>query len=123
MGVKGIKVEGAWAAWADETELAIDNGKRTKLDKWMRSEWHRATARDRWTAGRKAKWLEWKRHRSPAALRGAGHQPDRGSLAQSKVWAKGHVPKESMDWVERHRSHDTETRAMLRGCCFGVWER
>ncbi len=50
MVVKGIEAEGASAAWADEIELAIDNAKRTKFDRWMRSEWHKAAARARWSA-------------------------------------------------------------------------
>ena len=106
------------ASWQGEIEEAIDNVKRTNLGRWMRREWHKAAARDRWTARRKAKWLEWKRDRSPETSRGA-----RGSVAQSMVWVKGHVPKEFLDWVERHWSHDGETRAVLSECCFEKWER
>ena len=53
-------IEGsAGTAWREETERAIDNVKRTKLDKWMRREWHKAAARDHWSEGRKVKWVEW----------------------------------------------------------------
>ena len=113
----------AGSAWADEIEQAIDNVKRTKLDKRMREEWHKAAARDRWTGRRKAKWMAWKRRRSRAVLRGAGHQPGHGSATPSKVWVKGHVPREFLDWVERHWSHDDGTRAVLCECCFEVWKR
>ena len=78
-----------------------------KLDKWMRREWQKTGARDYWSEGGK---VERK------------GQVSRGSVAQSKVWIKGHVPKEFLDWVERHWSHDDETRAMLSGSCFEVWE-
>ncbi|MBL7223577.1 MAG: hypothetical protein ISS72_06980 [Candidatus Brocadiae bacterium] len=111
------------SACQEEIEHAIDNVGRTKLDRWMRRQWHKAGARDRWSEGRKAKWVEWKRHPSSGVFRGGGHQPDRGSVAHSKVWVKGHVSCEFLDWAERYWSHDDETRAMLRGCCFEVWER
>ncbi len=45
------------ASWRDEIEHAIDNVKRSSLDKWMRKEWHMAGARDRGTEGRKARWV------------------------------------------------------------------
>ncbi|MFC1805385.1 hypothetical protein ACFL09_00195 [Planctomycetota bacterium] len=55
-----IERHAAVAGWKDEIERAIDNVKRTKLDKWMRKAWHKAGARERWTASRKAKWVEWR---------------------------------------------------------------
>ena len=86
----------------------------------MRRGWHKAGVRDRWPAGRKAKWLEWKKERSctPARVR-----PDRSRAMQSKVWVKGHVPSVFLDWVERYWNHDNGTRAVLGECCFEVWER
>ena len=63
MDMEGIEVRGASAAWVDEIEHAIDNVKRTNLDKWTRREWHKAGARDHWSEGRKAEWkgrrLDW----------------------------------------------------------------
>jgi hypothetical protein len=51
----------ARAAWAEEIEHAIDNVKRTKSDKWMRREWHKAAARERWSEGRKSERVQWER--------------------------------------------------------------
>ena len=123
MDVKGAAAEGARAAWRGEIEHAIDNVKRTKFDKWMRREWHKATARDRWSEGRRAKWVRWKEHHSPGVSQGAGHPSDRPRTTRSKVWVRGHVRRAFLDWVERHWSHGNETRAVLRGCCFEAWER
>ena len=123
MELKELAGKAMMAAWQDEIERAIDSAKRTKLDRRMRAEWHRARARDHWSERRKAKWMEWKREHS---AREAGHD-DHGSgparAAGPKVWIKGRVPKEFLDWIERHWSHDNETRAMLVECCFEVWER
>ena len=94
-----------------------------ELDRWMQKEWHEAGARDHWPEGRKAKWVEWKRRRSPGASQGAGQRPEHRRVTQPKVWVRGHVPKEFLDWVGRHWSHDDETRAILSGSCFEVWER
>jgi len=110
------------AVWADEIERAIDSIKRTKFDKWMRREWHKAAARERWSEGRKARWMEWKRRRSHGTSRDDPRQPDRAPVTQSKVWVRGHVPPEFLDWAERHWSHDNETKAMLSECCFEAWE-
>ena len=92
-----------------EVERAVGNVKRTNLDRWMRREWHRAGARGPWSEGRKARWVEWKRHR------GAGHWLARPRVTKSKVWVRGRVPPEFLDWVERYWSHDDEARAMLSG--------
>ena len=119
----GVEQHAAVAGWGDEIERAIDNVKRNKLDKWMRAKWHKAAARRCWSEGRKAKWTDWKGRRPREVSRNDRHQPDRGPVTLSKVWVKGHVPKEFLDWVERHWSHDDETRAVLTGCCFEVWER
>ena len=123
MDMRAVEVRGARAAWEDEIERAIDSVKRTNLRRWMRKEWHKAAARDHWSEGRKARWMEWKRDRSPEASRDPCHQSERPRVAQPKVWVKGHVPREFLDWVERHWSHGNETRAVLRGCCFEAWER
>ena len=123
MDMRGIRAEGARAAWADEIEHAIDRVKRTRLDKWMRREWHKAAARDRWTARRKARWAERKGRRSRGAAVDSSRRSDLVAVTQSRVWVKGHVPKEFMDWVERYWNHNDETGAMLSGCCFEVWER
>ncbi|MFC1805365.1 hypothetical protein ACFL09_00095 [Planctomycetota bacterium] len=111
------------AAWQSEIEKAIDNVKRNKLDKWMRREWHKAAARERWSADRKAKWAERKGRRPRGAAPDRARMPDRSRVTQPKVWVKGRVPKGFLDWVERHWSHDNETRAVLSECCFEVWER
>ncbi|MFC1806110.1 hypothetical protein ACFL09_03930 [Planctomycetota bacterium] len=107
------------ASWQSEIEKAIDNVKRDRLDKWMRAEWHKAKARDHWSERRKAKWVEW---RSKSA-----HEVTADDMcpltSQRKVWVRGRVPKEFLDWVERYWSHDDVTRAMLNECCFEVWER
>ena len=108
------------SACREEIETAIDRVKRTKLDRWMRKEWHKASARDQWSESRKAKWDDWREEHSctPARVRS-----DRSCAMQSKVWVKGRVPKEFLDWAERYWSHDDGTRVMLSGCCFEEWER
>ena len=113
----------ARAAWAEEIERAVDNVKRTESDKWMRREWHKADSRRQWSASRTAKWADWKRRRSQRETPDSSHQCDQPHVTRSKVWVRGHVPKEFLDWVERHWSHDNETNAMLSECCFEVWER
>ena len=123
MDVKELATKATTEPWQDEIEHAIDNVKRTESDRWMRREWHKASARGRWSEGRKAKWVESKRRRSTEAVGDDGHQLRRAQSSQPKVWVRGHVPKEFLDWVERYWSHDDETRAMLDGCCFEVWER
>ena len=115
--------QAARAAWAEEIDRAVENVKRTERDKWMRREWHKADSRRKWTADRKARWLDWRERRSSGATRVEVGQPERCSVTPAKVWVRGRVPKEFLDWVERHWSHDNETRAMLSGCCFEVWER
>lgn len=65
----------AKAAWAGEIEHAIDNVKRTKFDRWMRKEWHKADARSHWSEGRKIGWASWRRRRSRGGARNNTHQP------------------------------------------------
>ena len=113
----------ARAAWAEEIERAIDNLKRTEWDKWMRREWHKAASRRQWSADRRARWLEWREQHSRGGARVEVGQPERVSVTPAKVWVKGHVPREFLDWVERHWAHDSETKAMLNECCFEEWER
>ena len=74
----------------------------------MRREWHKAGARERWAADREAKWVEWKRRRYGEGSPDGSHRPDRSGATQSKVWVKGHVPNEFLDWVERSWSHGDE---------------
>ncbi len=111
------------AAWADEIERAIDNVKRTQWDRWMRSEFHKAEARRRWSADRQARWEEWRKKHPHEATRDQVGQTEGIATTSSKVWVQGRVPREFLDWVERHWSHDNETKAMLSECCFEVWER
>ena len=111
------------AAWTEEIDRAVDSVKRTAEDKWMRREWHKADSRRQWSADRTARWLDWReKHRREAARDGA-RQPGHASATPAKVWVRGRVPKEFLDWTERHWGHDNETKAMLSGCCFEVWER
>ena len=49
MDVKELAAKAVTEAWHEEIERAIDNVKRTKWDTWMRKEWHKATARERWS--------------------------------------------------------------------------
>ena len=65
--LKELAGKAMMATWQDEIEGAVNNVKRTGLDKWLRTEFHRAAARDRWSRGRKVRWKEWKRR----GLRGA----------------------------------------------------
>ena len=123
MSLGGLAIGSEAEAWREEIKRAIDNVKRTKWDKWMRREWHKEAARSRWSAERMARWVKWRGRRRREAVAEASRQPGCPRSAQSKVWVKGRVPKEFLDWVERHWSHDNETRAMLRECCFEVWER
>jgi len=111
------------AAWAEEIERAIDNVTRTQWDKWMRREWHKAESRRQWSADRQAKWEEWREKRPRGATRGEASQPEHVSVTPAKVWVRGHVPRKFLDWIEGHWVHDTEIKAMLRECCFEVWER
>jgi hypothetical protein len=113
----------ARAAWAEEIERAVENVKRTEWDKWMRREWHKAASRRQWSADRKARWENWRERRSSGVTRVEVGQPERVSVTTAKVWARGRVPHEFLDWVERHWAHDNETKAMLSECCFEMWER
>ena len=123
MELKELAGKAMMAAWHDDIERAVRNVKRTELDKWMRTAWHKAGARNLWSRGRKTKWLEWKRRGLRGAVSEGPHRHDRPRVRQSKVWVRGHVPEEFMDWVDRYWSHDDATRAMLGECCFEVWER
>ena len=123
MEMKELAGKSMMATWQDEIERAVDNVKRTQWDKRMRTEFHKAAARNLWSRGRKARWMEWKRRGLRGAVSEGSYRPDRPQVRQSKVWVRGHVPKEFMDWVDRYWSHDDEMRAVLAGCCFEVWER
>ena len=117
-----------WPAWqVGASPHPEESGSATNpvpgLDKWMRAEWHKAAARGQWSEGGDAEWVDWKGRRPCGASRSNRHQLERVPIAESKVWVKGRVPKEFLDWVERYWSHDDETRAVLSGCCFEVWER
>ncbi|MFC1806272.1 hypothetical protein ACFL09_04745 [Planctomycetota bacterium] len=70
MGPKELAARETKAAWAHEIEHAIDNVKRTRFDKWMRREWHKAAARDHWPEGEKARWVGWRSRRCDGT---AGH--------------------------------------------------
>jgi hypothetical protein len=107
----------------EEIERAVRNAKRAELDRWMRREWYKAAARGRWSAERKAEWKEWRRRRREDETQEGSNRPDHHRVGHAKVWVKGHVPKDFLDWVERHWSHDRETRSMLGQCCFEAWER
>ena len=95
---------------------------RYERDRWMRKGLHKAGARDHWSEGRKARWEGWREEDSCTPTRVRPHRSDRSRAMQSKVWIKGHVPKEFLEWVGRYWSHDDETRAVLGECCFEVWE-
>ena len=123
MDVTHYPEQAARAAWAEEIERAVDNVKRTESDKWMRREWHKAASRRQWTAGRTARWADWREQQSRGGARDKAGHPGRVSVTPAKVWVRGRVPKEFLDWVERHWSHDNETKAMLSECCLEVWER
>ena len=70
MELKELAGKAMMATWQDEIERAVSNVKRTRLDRWMRAEWHRAGARDHWSEGREARWVVWKkRHARGAAWR------------------------------------------------------
>ena len=76
MELKELAGKAMEAAWQDEIERAVSNVKRTKWDKWMRTEFHKAAARNRWSRSRKVRWMEWKMR----GLRGAeseGRGPSR----------------------------------------------
>ena len=45
MDVKDRIVRGAMAAWSDEIERAIDNAKRTEMDKWWWRQFYKETGR------------------------------------------------------------------------------
>ena len=113
----------ARTAWAEEIERAVDNVKRSGWDKQFRREWHKAASRREWSADRRARWEDWREQHPRETARDGVRQPERVSVTRSKVWIRGHVPGEFLDWVERHWAHDSETKAMLSECCFEVWER
>jgi len=123
MDVTQCLEQAARAEWAEEIDRAVDNVKRTEWDKWMRREWHKADSRRQWSADRKARWADRRERRSSGATRVEAGQPERVSVTPAKVWVRGRVPKEFLDWVERRWNHGNETKAMLSGCCFEVWER
>jgi len=101
----------------------VDNVKRTDSDKWMRREWHKADSRRQWSADRKARCADWREQQSRGGARDEAGHPERASVTPRKVWVRGRVPKEFLDWTERHWGHDEETKSMLSECCFDVWER
>ncbi|MFC1805732.1 hypothetical protein ACFL09_01975 [Planctomycetota bacterium] len=123
MELKELAGKAMMAAWQDEIERAVSNVKRTEWDKWMRTEFHKAAGRTRWSSRRKVRWMKWKRQGLRGAASEGSHRPDRPQVRQSKVWVKGHVPSEFLDWVDRYWGHDDETRAIMNECCFEVWER
>jgi len=49
--------------YRDEIERAIDNLKRSALDRWFRREWHKAAARNKWSQQRSAAWRAWRKGR------------------------------------------------------------
>jgi len=56
------------------------------------------------------------RSRRPSeALRDGFRQADRVAITQAKVFVRGRVPREFLDWVERGWGRDGETRTVLRG--------
>ncbi len=115
--------QAARAAWAEEIERAVDNLKRNRWDQWMRREFHKAAARSKWSADRKARWEEWRERRSHEAAQDEAGQAGSLGVTRPRVWVKGHVPEGFLDWVENRAGHDSETMAMLSECCFEVWER
>ena len=113
----------ARAAWAEEIERAIANVKRTERDKWMRREWHKADSRRRWSADRKARWADWRERRSQRETPDSSHQCDQPHVTRSKVWVRGRVPREFLDWVERQEGSGPEEREMLAECFLEEWQR
>ena len=89
----------------------------------MRREWHKADARRQWSADRQARWEERRERRSHEVAQEEAQQPGSLGVARPKVWVRGQVPKEFLDWIENRAAHDNETRAMLSECCFEEWER
>lgn len=55
-----------------EIERAIDNVKRTALDKWFRKEWYKTAARQRWSKQRRQRWQHSRRHSGGAGPQRAG---------------------------------------------------
>jgi len=105
-----------WSGGVANAELAAGRSAESE-------EWHKAASRRRWSAARKARWEEWRERHSHEASRGEASQPGRVPGTQSRMWVRGRVPREFLDWVESCWAHDAETQAMLSEGCFEVWER
>jgi len=72
-------------AWQEEIERAVDGVNRTRFDRWMRSEWHKAESRRRWSVDRQANWEEWREKRPRGAARGRAGQPEHVPVTESRV--------------------------------------
>jgi hypothetical protein len=66
----------------EKIEHAIDGVKRTEPDKWMKTEFHKAAARNRWPQGRKVRWKKWKRRGLRGSVSGGSHPPERCQVRQ-----------------------------------------
>jgi len=113
----------AMAAWAEEIERAIDKVKRTQRDKRFKREWHKADARRQWSADRQARWEDWRARRSRGVAQHETGQPKPVPVTPSKVWVRGRVPREFLDWVERQEGSGPEEREMLAECFLEEWQR
>ena len=113
--------QSAKAAWAEEIERAIDNVKRTGWDKQFRREWHRAAwRRGRLPAPRRA---EKARRSRRTSTRDAHPRAANASCRPQRVWVRGRVPREFLDWLARQEGSDPEEREMLAECFLEEWER
>jgi len=113
--------QSARAALAEEIERAIDNVKRSAWDKQFRREWHRAAwRREGHPAPRRAEKV-W-RNRSTSWRDGHPRAANAGCRPQ-RVWVRGRVPWEFLDWLSRQEGSGPEEREMLAECFLDEWER
>jgi len=123
MDVTQQLTQAARVEWAEEIERAVDNVKRTEWDNWMRREWHKADSRRQWPASRKARWADWRAQRSRGVAGDEAGQPEHVLVTRPKVWVRGRVPREFLDWVENREGSDPAERELLAECSLEEWER
>jgi len=123
MNVTQLADQAARAAWAEEIERAIDNVKRNTESKRLRREWYKAESRGRWSADRKARWEDWRKQQSCGVAQDETGQPKRVSASRPRVWVRGHVPREFLDWLSGQQGSNPEGCEMLAECFFEEWER
>jgi len=113
--------QSAKPAWAEEIERAIDNAKRSAWDKQFRREWHRAAWRREGHPASRGAEKAWRSRSTSWA--DAHPQAANAVCRPQRVWLKGRVPREFLDWLSRQDGCEPAEREMLAECFLEEWER